>query len=298
MADLKLWVFIAEDQLVKVTEIRGYHLNFKPVHPLGNARTFMHSRDFLALQIVTDAGLCGWGEVFSSPWAAAAVVQRQMARLVLGQQPSQYGRIFNAMLATLGYDRRGPAMMAISAIDMALVDAAARERETRVADLLGGATQERLFAYASGPFMREGGNPYGHYHQEIDTYLRQGFRALKPRAGLSPHADGAMIRAVRKQVGHDIDLMVDVNQGYTSSAACLSARAMEEAGLLWIEEPVQPEDLPGYQAVARACTTPIAGGEALASLAARAARRHRAAPARCRRCPCCRRRPLASPTRP
>lgn len=259
--------FIAEDESVKVTEIRGYHLNFKPVHPLGNARTFMRNRDFLALQVVTDTGLSGWGEVFSSPWAAAAVVKHQLARLVLGQSPAQYSRLFNAMHATLGYDRRGPAMMAISAMDMALIDVAAREREERVVDLLGGAVQERLFAYASGPFMREGANPYAHYEQEVDTYLRQGFRAIKPRAGLSPHADGVMVNAMRRQVGPDVGLMVDVNQGYASGAACMSAREMEDAGLLWIEEPVQPEDLPGYQAVARASATPVAGGEALGSLA-------------------------------
>jgi len=259
--------FIAEDPFVKVIEIRGYHLNFKPEHPLGNARTFMRSRDFLALQVLTDTGLSGWGEVFSSPWAAAAVVQRQLAPLVLGQRPAHYGRLFNAMLASLGYDRRGPAMMAISAIDMALVDAAAREREVRVVDLLGGATQERLFTYASGPFMREAADPYAHYAEETDSYLRQGFRALKPRAGLSPQADGAMVQDLRRQVGADIGLMVDVNQGYASGAACLSARAMEDAGLLWIEEPVQPEDLAGYQAVARASATPVAGGEALGSLA-------------------------------
>lgn len=252
---------------MKVTEIRGFHLHFKPEHPLGNARTFMRSRDFLAVQVVTDSGLSGWGEVFSSPWAAAAVVQHQLARLVLGQPASHYGRLFNAMLATLGYDRRGPAMMAISALDMALVDVAARERNQRVVDLLGGPVQERLFTYASGPFMREADDPYGHYAQETEAYLRQGFRALKPRAGLSPQADGAMVQRLRQQVGPDIGLMVDVNQGYASGAACLSAHAMAEANLLWIEEPVQPEDLPGYQAVARASATPVAGGEALGSLA-------------------------------
>ena len=43
--------------------------------------------------------------------------------------------------------------------------------------------------------------------------------------------------------------MVDFNRGYTAQAAIEAARRMEEAGLLWIEEPVLPEDVPGYQAL-------------------------------------------------
>jgi len=252
---------------VKVVEINGFHLNFKPAHALGNARTFMRSRDFLALRLKTDGGVCGWGEVFSSPWAAAALVKHQFARLVLGRSPDHHRRIYHDMLGTLGYDRRGPAMMAISALDMALHDAAARAHGVRIVDMLGGPLRDSVFAYASGPFMREADEPYGHYAAEAEGYLQQGFRALKPRAGLSPAADGEMAATLRSQVGPDIGLMVDINQGYASGAACTAAAAMRDAGLLWIEEPVQPEDVGGYQAVARATATPVAGGEALASLA-------------------------------
>jgi D-galactarolactone cycloisomerase len=62
--------------------------------------------------------------------------------------------------------------------------------------------------------------------------------------------------------------MVDINQGYTAPAAIASARAMEPGGLLWIEEPVQPEDIAGYRQVSQAVPVAISGGEALGSLAA------------------------------
>ncbi|MFC7557078.1 enolase C-terminal domain-like protein [Pseudoroseomonas wenyumeiae] len=91
---------------------------------------------------------------------------------------------------------------------------------------------------------------------------------MKPRAGVSPRADGAMALAMRRQVGPDVAIMVDINQGYTARAAIESARRMEEADLLWIEEPVQAEDIPGYAAISAAVPTAIAGGEALGSLAA------------------------------
>jgi D-galactarolactone cycloisomerase len=77
-----------------------------------------------------------------------------------------------------------------------------------------------------------------------------------------------MATALRRVAGDDAALMVDINQGYTARAAIESAKHMEEAGLLWIEEPVQPEDIAGYQTVARAVPVAIAGGEALGNVRA------------------------------
>jgi len=253
---------------VKVVGIRGFHVGFVPSPALGNASTFIRRRDFLLLQLLGEDGSVGWGEVFSSPHAAAAVIRTRLAPLVLGQSAREAHRLYHAMTGTLGYDRRGPGMMAISAMDMALHDLAARSQGISVARMLGGALRDRMLAYASGPFIAEGGDPYGAYPAQADDLLRRGFRAIKPRVGVSPRQDGIAMRAMRAQVGPDAALMVDINQGYTVGPAIASARHMEEAELLWIEEPLQPEDIGGYQAVAQAARCAIAGGEALASLAA------------------------------
>src|SRR5690606_24480639 len=127
--------------LVKVTQINGYHLSFEPKVPLGNARTFIRTRQFLALEVKTDNGLTGWGEVFSSPWAAGALIERQMAAQVLGRSPLDHGEIYARLIANIGYDKRGPAMMAISALDLALHDLAAKFHGISVAPLLGGAVR-------------------------------------------------------------------------------------------------------------------------------------------------------------
>jgi len=253
---------------LKVIELRGFHAGFSPSPAIGNARTFIRRRDFLLLEVTLEDGTTGWGEVFSSPHAAAALIQARMAPLVLNESVFDYGRIWDRLVGTVGYDRRGVAMMAISAIDMALHDAAARIQGRSVAAMLGGRLRERVFAYASGPFIAEGASPYGHYATEVDAYLKQGFRAIKPRAGVDPRADGRMATALRRQIGEDLALMVDINQGYAARAAIASARHMEEADLLWIEEPVLPDDIGGYQTVAASVPVAIAGGEALGSLAA------------------------------
>jgi D-galactarolactone cycloisomerase len=253
---------------MKITEIRGFNLSFPLKEPLGNSLTFFRRRDALLVQIVTDSGLSGWGEAGNSPHAAGTFVRTRLARLVLGQSPADYGRHYQAMTAVLGYDRRGAGMMAISAIDLALHDLAARMYGVSVAALLGGAVRERLFVYASGPFFRQGADPYRDFASEAESYLKRNFRAIKPRGGFSPRADGAMAKDLRRIIGPDVALMVDINQGYTARAAIAAARHMEEADLLWIEEPVQPEDIGGYQTVANAVDTAIAGGEALGNVRA------------------------------
>jgi D-galactarolactone cycloisomerase len=250
---------------LKVTEIHGYHLAYSPRVPLGNARTFIRKREFLALEVRTDTGLLGWGEVFSSPWAAAAIIRRDFAGLIQGRSPLDHGAIHAELIARLGYDKRGPSRMAISALDMALHDLAARALGVSIAQFLGGTVRREVPCYASGPFIREGAEPYGAYPQEIEALLERGFKAVKPRAGITPRADAEMALAVRELIGNDADFMVDINQGYTPSAARLAARLMEPARPLWIEEPVAPESLEGYRATADATACAIAGGEAIGS---------------------------------
>ncbi|MDP9962884.1 D-galactarolactone cycloisomerase [Variovorax paradoxus] len=253
---------------MRIVEINGFHLAYTPPIALGNGRMFIRKREFLLVRLRCNDGTVGWGESFSSPWAAAALVRRQFAPLVLGESPHHFARLYAAMCSSLGYDRRGPAMMAISALDMALHDASARAKGVRVVDMLGGPLRDSLVAYASGPFMREAVDPYGHYIDEARALVRRGFRALKPRAGLAPERDGQMTRGLRAEFGDALGLMVDINQGYTSGAAAAAVRHMEDSDLLWAEEPVGPEDLDGYRAISRASTVPLSGGEALGSLAA------------------------------
>lgn len=253
---------------MKISEIRGYHLGYDLPEPAANSNQVLRRREALLIELVTDAGVSGWGETVPSPDAAAAFLRARLAPIVLGQDPAESGRLFHAMSATLGYDRRGVATMAISAVDMALHDAAARARGVPVTALLGGALRERVLAYASGPFLKTGGDPYRDFPAETERLMKLGYRAFKPRSGVEPRADGAAAIAMRKQIGETAALMVDINRGYTARAAIDAARRMEPAGLLWIEEPVAPEDIPGYQTVARAVDVALAGGEALASLAA------------------------------
>jgi len=253
---------------LKIVEIRGFDLSFPLEERMGNALNLFSKRDAFLLQVITDAGTVGWGEAGNSPRAASALIRTRFVTNLLGKSPLEFGRHHQTLSTMLGYDRRGAAMMALSAVDIAMHELAAKAYGVSVATLLGGAVRDKIFTYASGPYLRGGSDPYATYASDADSYLKKGFGAIKPRAGYDPKADGIMANALRKQVGPDVAIMVDINQSYTAHAAIESAKRMESSDLLWIEEPVQPEDVVGYQTFARSVPVAVAGGEALAGVGA------------------------------
>ncbi len=253
---------------MKIAEVRGYRLRYVLPEPTGNSLGFFHVREPFLVELIGDGGINGWGEALVSPDAASTYTRTTLAPLVLGENPHATGRLWRRMMDTAGFDRRGVATMASGAVDMALHDLAARDLGVPVSALLGGALRKQVPVYASGPFFKPDGHPYRDYEREVERHLKAGFKAVKPRAGFAPRADGEMARALRSLLGPDLSLMVDFNQGYTAAAAIESARRMRDADLLWIEEPVQPEEIVAYQHVSRAVPVAIAGGEAWGSLAA------------------------------
>ena len=98
---------------MRVVSVQGFHVGYDLPEPLRNSLQVFRRREALLLRLQTDDGLVGWGETVASPHAAAGFVRARLARLLLGQDPARTGPLFHAMAATLGYDRRGAAMMAL-----------------------------------------------------------------------------------------------------------------------------------------------------------------------------------------
>jgi len=244
---------------MKISEIRLFHLSAPLSEPIGNALVFFPKRQTLLVEIVA-GGKSGWGEAWLAPGSAAAVIETQLAGLLLGRDPTHIGALWQTMREATEGDG---AMVAIAALDMALHDLTARVYDISLVTLLGGARRETVQAYASGPFFKPNGHPYRDFEREIDGYLEEGFRALKVRSGFKPDDDVAAILATRQQVGDAVDLMLDFNQSCTPRRSISTAAAMEDARLLWIEEPARPGDLAGYRLAAQHIKPAIAGGETL-----------------------------------
>jgi D-galactarolactone cycloisomerase len=252
----------------RIVRVDGFEIACTMPERMGNSRMFFDSRRSLLVSVTTAGGVVGWGETWAMPAAAAAIIRDALGAVVLDKDASAPRRAWDAMQRTLGYDRRGATHMAMSALDMAVWDAAGRIAGIPIASLLGGALRTEVQAYVSGPFLKPGPDPYRDFDADIDGYLRAGFRAMKMRMGVTPRGDGARLRRVRERVGADFPLMVDLNEGTSLRGALAYAEAFHEAGPVWLEEPIRHDNLEGYVRLARDLPMALAGGESLFGLGA------------------------------
>lgn len=251
----------------RIVRIDGYEVSCPLPERIGNSRGFFDSRSALLVALTTAEGVTGWGETWALPGAAAAIIRQDLGPRLLGQDGAAPRRLHDRMMQQFP-DRHGVPLMAISALDIAAWDVAARTAGLPLHAALGGAVRDRVFAYVSGPFLKPGADPYKDYLADLEGYLKAGFRAIKLRLGTTPARDGAMARQVRERIGPEIPLMVDLNQGFSFGLAADLARRLVECNVRWLEEPMPHEDLAGYRRLAEQVPIALAGGESLFGLGA------------------------------
>jgi mandelate racemase len=151
-------------------------------------------------------------------------------------------------------------MLALSAIDTALWDLHARAAGLPLYRMLGGSPAP-LPVYAQPGWLSLS-------EEELVTEAlavqEQGFGHYKMRVG-SPdwRHDVERVSRVREALDPATQLLVDANQGWSRIEALTAARALDDLGLFWIEEPVDVEDLAGMARIAAAIRTPVAAGESV-----------------------------------
>jgi len=144
----------------------------------------------------------------------------------------------------------------LAGIDMAAWDALARLHETSVCRLLG-ARHKPIMAYAGTGYDGELETA-----RQAEDWVKKGFKAVKAKIGYpTASEDLAVIRAMRKAVGPDIELMVDYNQSLQPVDAIRRLKVLDEEGLVWIEEPILGHDYSNTARVKDALNTPIQSGE-------------------------------------
>lgn len=249
---------------MKITEVETIHLRLPTIEEECNG-----TQDALLVMITTDSGLVGIGEVDSSPHVVKAIFDAPyshtlacgLRQLLVGEDPRDVERLWEKMYrGTLYFGRRGAAIHAISGADIALWDLLGKATGMPVCQLLGGAYHKRMPAYSSDlmPFHPE------QAARRAATLCDAGFSHLKfgwGGLGRSEAQDVALVKAIRDSIGYDAELIVDVGLCWDAATAEARARRLEEFGLLWIEEPLPPDDLAGYARLADAVTTRIAAGE-------------------------------------
>ncbi len=231
--------------------------------PLGEGPGSM-AANFVTLKVTTDDGVEGIGYAgFTSALMRKALREtvEALAEQAVGADPMMTEAMGARLLALGGGGApAGLVTRAVSAIDVALWDIKGKALGQPVYKLLGG-HRDRVPVYASGRLWRT--YDLDALAETAANLVEQGFRAMKFRMGgeSSPAKEIERMRVVREAVGDDVDLMVDINQGWDVNQAIAIGRTMADYGLFWLEDPIDHQDFDGLARIADALDTPIAAGE-------------------------------------
>ncbi|MEO3790220.1 mandelate racemase/muconate lactonizing enzyme family protein [Nonomuraea sp. B10E15] len=223
---------------------------------------------FLFAEITTEEGHSGTGFSYSKRAGGPAQYAhaKEVAENLLGQDPSDVGRIYDMLVwAGASVGRSGVATQALAAIDVALWDLKARRAGLPLAKLLGSYRDSVRTYNTSGGFLHA---PIEEVKARASQSIEDGIGGIKIKVGQPDmREDLRRLAAVREHLGEDVPLMVDANQQWDRHSALRFGRAVEELGLVWIEEPLDAYDAEGHARLAEALDTPIATGEMLSSVA-------------------------------
>jgi D-arabinonate dehydratase/D-galactarolactone cycloisomerase len=228
------------------------------------------SLEAVVVRLETDTGIVGWGEAHtpSGPEASKAIIDTVFAPVVLGADPLDIQPIWETLFATqhMRGHTAGFQMEAISGIDIALWDIAGQALGVPVAKLLGGQLRNRIPVYASSLPRVNVANAEAARKavcEQTEALVAAGHRSIKVKLGINIDEDRETLRALRKAAGPGVEFSVDVNGAYDLSLARAAGRMMEEEGVIWLEEPLMPEDMRGYERLCAALDIRVAAGECL-----------------------------------
>ncbi|MDP7534678.1 MAG: mandelate racemase/muconate lactonizing enzyme family protein [SAR202 cluster bacterium] len=223
-------------------------------------------RSFPFVRVHTDAGITGIGECFRrQPGVTKMLVDELLKPALVGKDPLDTEVRWRDMARAGSATELGGAIYcAIAGLDIALWDIKGKALGMPIHKLLGGKIHDKVHVYASSMARNltpeeEGRRAASLVEQGYDTYK---LHSAVPGAIDDP-ADQtiATVTAVRKAVGDDVDILVDVNGAYSVHHAIEIGKALEDLGVFHFEEPRPANDLEGLAQIADALTIPIASGE-------------------------------------
>lgn len=226
---------------------------------------FIEAFELLTVRVRDADGAEGVGYTYTVGRNGAAVRAglAEIAAVATGADAAAIEALWHKVWWALHYGGRGgPVVLALSAFDIALWDLKAKRANLPLWQALGG-YEARVPCYAGGIDLEL---PLAALLEQTDANLARGFRAIKMKVGRARLSeDVERVRAMRTHLGDDFPLMADANMKWTVDVAIRAARAFAPFGLVWLEEPIEPDDVAGHARVLRDGGLPIATGENLHS---------------------------------
>jgi galactonate dehydratase len=241
----------------------------------------------LWVKIETDAGITGLGECVHGGYQAIAIIHDLREKLI-GRDPFAIDAIFEELRRGLVFEGgfAGALITALTGIEIALFDLKGKALGVPVYELLGGKFRDKIRVYADCEVTP--GMNFDEVKKVVDDVLERGFTALKIDLDIGAygymqsevahfvkdrfnHTAGEwehdrMVRLaemVKTAAGPTIDVACDVHTRLDVTSAIRLAKDLEPFHLMWLEEPVPPENVDAMREIKRATTTPICAGENL-----------------------------------
>lgn len=216
---------------------------------------FGGTRNWLFLKIDTDEGITGIGECSGWPRVIETAI-KDIAPLLIGEDPTHIEKLWQKMMiAMMGHGMLGTVGGgAMTGIDMALWDIKGKALNTPVWNLLGGKVRDRIPIYSHANTV-----------EQALAVKSRGIKAIKCGGVSDPVRK---VDKLREAVGDDMDIAIDLHGApwMTPADACRVARKLEPYELMWLEDPIAPENADGYRRIRDAAHIPLAAGERSATI--------------------------------
>jgi len=218
------------------------------------------------VRIKLSNGVTGIGYAEDGVGSATQMINGHLSRLCVGMDAMATESIWELLYrASIVYGRKGAAIEAISAIDIALWDTIGKSLEMPVYRLLGGHDRGTVRAYASKIHPDD---DLQEVRRMARDYVDRGYLGVKANAPYGP-SDGRSgilmnlryLEAIRDEIGDEIDLMVDAYMGWDRAFASMMLKSLGDFRLTWLEEPLIPDDIAGHAWLRGQGIVPIATGE-------------------------------------
>ena len=217
--------------------------------------------------VETDEGITGIGEWFRrQPIITKTLIDEILAPAIIGKNPTDTNMRFEDMTVAGNalWEMGGAVWIAIAALDIALWDIKGKSLGVPIYELLGGKVREKMPVYASS--MKRGMTPKEEA-QRAYSFIQDGYRGYKLHSAIPGKIDDPAdqtiktVTEVRKAIGDDMDILVDVNGAYSRHHSIEIGKQLEQLGVFHFEEPRPHYDLEGLAHVADNLDIPIASGE-------------------------------------
>ena len=230
------------------------------------------------VRLETDTGIIGTGEAHPGV-AICELIERRLAPLLIGADPRNVEPLFQRMLtASTGDSAGGMLVGAIGGVEAALWDLAGKALGVPAFQLLGGAYRDRIRLYADVGRGIDMQNTPASWAERAREAAAEGFDALKfdidhsadelshdlVARGLSLAELDRMtelVAAAREGAGDGVDLAIDCHGIYLVRDVLLLAERLAPFRLMFLEDPVPPENTAAMAKVTRSTAIPICTGE-------------------------------------